>query len=391
MLIKKERSRQTFEEKITHKAKGTQESYKTLLNKWEEFSLEKFQNKDIVSELKIVEEDTLWDTLQEWINWNNHKGQMPQVNKFRFSLLKKYLHHRGIKILKEDIEENLDFPTIVEEEPYPMSLEEMQSIIANAPYKKKVMYLCMISSGMRIGETCQLKPKHLDMEKKRIMVKIPASIAKYNRSRKTFFSMEASKILRPLLKKLDDDDDLIFGTHDNPKYAETNEMQQLKRLLEKIGLYEKQENGHGKITSHSFRAYFITKVSRFDRDLAHFLAGQKNKMYLPRYNRLTDDEKLELYMKIEGDLLVNNAEKQKAELEKKQAENSKLQKKVDQIEEMKKQSDLQAKGKNNLESKMDEMQNDMKEMQFKYMEAKNQPISEEELEKLAKKIKKLDN
>jgi len=167
LLSRRERTRSTFEEKISHKAKGTQESYQTLLNKWEEFSLEKFNSKDIVSELKLVEEDTLWDTLQEWINWNDAKGQMPQVNKFRFSLLKKYLHHRGIRIFKEDIEENLDFPTIVEEEPYPLSLEDIQLIIQNAPYKKKVMYLCMISSGMRIGETCQLKPKHLDFEKKK--------------------------------------------------------------------------------------------------------------------------------------------------------------------------------------------------------------------------------
>jgi len=314
LLTRRERTRETFEEKISHKAKGTQESYQTLLNKWGEFSLEKFNSKDLISELKLVEEDTLWDTLQEWINWNNAKGQMPQVNKFRFSLLKKYLHHRGIKIFKEDIEENLDFPTIVEEEPYPLSLDDLQLIIQNAPYKKKVMYLCMISSGMRIGETCQLKPKHLDLENKRIMVKIPASIAKYNRSRKTFFSKEASKLLKPLLKKLDYDD-FIFGTHENPKYAETNEIQQLKRLLIKIGLYEKQENGHGKITSHSFRAFFITKVSRFDRDLAHFLAGQKNKMYLPRYDRLTDDEKLELYLKIEPELIIDDSAKKQTELD----------------------------------------------------------------------------
>lgn len=129
------------------------------------------------------------------------------------------------------------------------------------------MYLCMISSGMRIGEICQIKKKHLDLDKSRIQVNIPASIAKYNRKRITFFSKEVAPLLRQHLKKLSDDD-MVFGTHETPKYAEVNEMQQLKRLLNKIGLYERQENGHGKITSHSFRAYFITKVSRFDNDLA---------------------------------------------------------------------------------------------------------------------------
>ena len=73
MLTRRERTRETFEEKISHKAKGTQESYQTLLNKWQEFSLEKFKSEDLISELKLVEEDTLWDVLQEWVNWNNAK------------------------------------------------------------------------------------------------------------------------------------------------------------------------------------------------------------------------------------------------------------------------------------------------------------------------------
>lgn len=336
MLTKRVRNRQSFEEKISRRASGTIENYKSLLNGWEKFSQEKFRSPDIIDELKLVEEDTLWDTLQDWINWNSFNGQMPQTVKYRFSLLKKYLHHRGIKILKEDIEENLDFPTVIEEEPYPLSLDETQTIIDNASFKKKLMYLCMISSGMRIGEMVQIKPKHLNTEDKRIMVTIPASIAKYNRKRTTFFSFEASNLLKPKLKKLDEND-LIFGTHSNPKYAESNETQQLHRLLERIGMYEKQENGHGKITSHSFRAYFITKVSRFDRDLAHFLAGQKNKMYLPRYDRLTDNEKLELYLKIEPELIINDIQRERVKYEKEKAEKSELQKVIDEKDSMNQQ------------------------------------------------------
>jgi hypothetical protein len=61
----------------------------------------------------------------------------------------------------------------------------------------------------------------------------------------------------------------------------------------------------------------------------------------------------------------------------------------EQIAEMKQQNDLQEKGKNSLEIKMDEMQNDMKEMQFKYMQAKNQPMSDDEMERLANKMKNI--
>ena len=312
-------------DKISRKAKGTQLSYNTVLNNWEIFSEEKFQQKDIIPELNLVEEETLWDTLQSWINWNSEQENMPQTIRNWFSLLKKYLYHRGIKLTKEDVSENLDFPLKIQETHYPMSLEESQSIIATAPFKKKIMYLCMISSGMRIGEICQIKKKHLDLDKSRIQVNIPSSIAKYNRKRTTFFSKEVTPLLKRHLRKLSDED-MIFGTHENPKYAEVNEMQQLKRLLNKIGLYEKQENGHGKITSHSFRAYFITKVSRFDNDLAHFLAGHTKGVYLPQYDRLTDDEKLELYLKIEEKLLIDDSVITKAELEKTQTELSDLEK-----------------------------------------------------------------
>lgn len=318
-------------DKISRKAKGTQSSYQTVLNNWEIFSEEKFNQRDIIPDLKLVEEETLWDTLQSWINWNSERDNMPQTIKHWFSLLKKYLYHRGIKLTKEDVSENLDFPLKIEESHYPLSIEEAQSIIAAAPFKKKVMYLCMISSGMRIGEICQIKKKHLDLDKSRIQVNIPASIAKYNRQRITFFSKEVAPLLRRHIKKLGDDD-MVFGTHDNPKYAEVNEMQQLKRLLNKIGLYERQENGHGKITSHSFRAYFITKVSRFDNDLAHFLAGHKKGVYLPQYDRLTDAEKLELYLKIEEKLLVDDSAITQAELEKTQNEKSELEKKNRHLE-----------------------------------------------------------
>jgi hypothetical protein len=82
-------------DKISRKAKGTRLSYNTVLNNWELFSEEKFNQKDIIPELKLVEEDTLWDTLQSWINWNSEQENMPQTIRNWFSLLKKYHNASG--------------------------------------------------------------------------------------------------------------------------------------------------------------------------------------------------------------------------------------------------------------------------------------------------------
>ena len=86
LLARKERTRETFVERISRKAKSTQMSYNTVLNNWESFSEEKFQQKDIIPDLKLVDEETLWDTLQSWINWNSERENMPKQSStgFRF-------------------------------------------------------------------------------------------------------------------------------------------------------------------------------------------------------------------------------------------------------------------------------------------------------------------
>ena len=97
--------------------------------------------------------------------------------------------------------------------------------------------------------------------------------------------------------------DLVFGTNPTPETARGAEMSHLARTLARAGLDQKYEtNGRSMISTHSFRAFFITKVSRHDPNLAKYFAGQKG--YLLQYDRLSDEEKLEHYIKFEPSLLV---------------------------------------------------------------------------------------
>jgi len=332
MIPTQDRSRETFEQKIqSTKARNTVITIITVLNNFEKFSLEQFSQKDIIPELKVVPEDTLWDTLQQWINYNSDKN--PSTVKHWFSIIKKYLHHRGVKLNPDDVKENLDFPRIMTEDPHPLQLSEINKMFSASSYKKKVMYMCQISSGMRIGEMVQLRKKHLVFGKKRIMVKIPSNIAKFNKARTTFFSIEAQKLLMPILRKKHEDE-LVFGSNDDMRKAEVNEMQTLKRTLQKVGLYHKNEsNGRGTITSHSFRAYFITKLSRHDPNFAKKLAGQKG--YLLQYDRLSDDEKLEMYLKFEPDLILDDSKIIKNESEQQKSLKNQIDEMKEELEEIK--------------------------------------------------------
>ena len=214
-----------------------------------------------------------------------------------------------------------------------MSLDEITRILNDLDYENRVMFLCQLSAGMRIGELVQLRKKHLKLDTDRIIVKIPAKIAKFKRARTTFFSKEAAVLLRVILKRKEDDD-LIFGTSDVLKTAENNKGAILRNHLDKIGLGLRYEDtGNYQINTHSFRAYFITKVSRHDENLAKFLAGEKG--YLLQYDRMTEEEKLEKYMDIEKDLFIYDLSKKDDEIKKLRIANTKL---VDQEQELQSQA-----------------------------------------------------
>ena len=224
--------------------------------------------------------------------------------KIYFGHIKQYLHYRGVKLNPLDIKQCLKFPTKHEEEKRPLDIPTFQQILERCSHKRRMLYLAQSSSGMRIGEITQLKKENIHTDMKRIMVKIPAKITKKRRGRTTFFSTEAAKLIMPRLKELDDED-LVFGTNQDPLTGVLEEITYLRRLLQKMGINDKYEtNGRNVVTTHSFRAFFITKLSRYDVNLAKYFTGQKG--YLLQYDRLTDKEKLEYYMKYEPHLLVSD-------------------------------------------------------------------------------------
>jgi hypothetical protein len=330
---KLERSRETFMERMATKDPKTIRGYGVAITNFENFCMEKYGNVDFASELKNYDADDTFDVLQSWINWNSKLA--PSTTKTLFSRIKKYLYHRGVKLHQQDISEQLEFRTAIQEERYGLTVNDIQTILKSLRYKHKTQFMCQLSSLMRIGEMTQLRKKHLIADKQNIIVKIPASIAKLKKGRTTFFSKEASRLLRPMLREINDED-LVFGVK-----AETSVAQVLRRALDRTGLDMKYESsGDYMINTHSFRAYGITKLSRHDANFAKKIAGQKG--YLDQYDRITDEEKLELYRKFEIDLIIDDTVKQKAKINQLESENlelERLQAQVSTFEDLEKKQD----------------------------------------------------
>ncbi|MCH8916282.1 MAG: site-specific integrase [Thaumarchaeota archaeon] len=311
MILEQKRTQRSYYEKIQKHSLNSQKGTKNALNNFDKFCKEKYdQNiEEIVDDLVLVKkQETVFDILQSWINWNKIA---PSSLKTYFIRLNTFLHYKGIKLDARDVKSELIFPKVLEEELYPLQVEDIGKILSAANYDKRGMYLAQISSGMRLGEIVQIRKKDLVLDSKRIMVKIPAKITKTKQARTTFLSTEAEKMIRHKLKKLDDDD-LVWGNNPIPINNEIAEIANLHRYLGKCGLDMKYDSGQYKINTHSFRAFFITKMSRHDPNFAKKLAGQKG--YLLQYDRMTDNEKLDKYLEFEKDLIIDPTERQKARI-----------------------------------------------------------------------------
>ncbi len=345
-FLARNKTRITFRDKKKKKALGTQKTYASAFQSFGKFCKAKHKKSmdEVIAEFHKVDIDIVLDTLQEWINWVDIS---PSTIKLYFSNIKSYLHHVGIKFDKSDVKESIDFPKVFEEELHPINLEEFNNILKNARYNKKILYLGMASSGMRPHEILNIRKKDIEI-KDRLVIHIPAKYTKLRHARTTFFSFEVSKMIIPKLKKLNDND-FVFGSKSNNKSM--IEAVLFSRLLKRIGLDEKYEsNGRLKITMYSFRAFFITKLSRHDPNFAKIIAGQKG--YLLQYDRMTEEEKLELYKKYESDLIIDDKEKLKHD-------NRKQKQKIDEFTELKDKLDSIT---NNIRDMLDDNDYDEKDV-----------------------------
>ena len=203
--------------------------------------------------------------------------------------------------MPQDVKYNLNFPRKIVEEKLPITLGMLQKIIESASYNFKGVILALASSGMRAGELVQIRKKDIDLTLERIAIRIPAGITKTKTGRTVFVSREVDRFIR--LSKLDDDD-LVFTDNHNPIVARRAINAAFNRATSKTGYDQKYESVNvRKYTPHSLRAYFFTKAVRcHDENYAHKMTGHGG--YLMQYDRLTDEEKLEMYLKLEPSLLI---------------------------------------------------------------------------------------
>lgn len=301
-FLTKTKAKITYEERISSLSKGTQLAKAVAERNFKKFCKDEYEGRShlvVIKEMSAIQKtdpDSVYEVIQKWVNWNNKRLLSPASLRAYKNNLKTLLRFHGVKLSKEDLNDNVSTPTIHEEELHPCSIEEIKKILDVSTYKVRGLYLGLLSSGLRPVEISKIRVQDLDMTKKRIVVHVPAKITKLRRSKITFFSKEAKPYILGLCKNKSLSDYVFGGSTIGIDIG-------FKRAYKRAGFEDKYEhNNRNKITPMSLRAYFITKLSRKDPNLAKILAGQKG--YLLQYDRLSEDDKLELYLEFENELLI---------------------------------------------------------------------------------------
>ena len=304
------RDRKSFDIKMKTKDPKTQVAYKNTLDSFEKWL-----------DGRVVDQENAEDIVQQYVNWFSidaynyrikRKGHAPNTVWNYYTRIKKYLKH--LKIIVDEIE----LPAKHEKELYPLKLSDIHTIFQSIRYDDQTLFGCQACSGMRIGETVQLRKKYFRWIDDRLVIKIPSHIAKFKKARTTVLTLEMGLRVNQILKRIGDDD-LVFGTSENYHHSEVNKEFILRSALKRVGLDLRYEDtGNFEINTHSFRAWFITHVSRHDPNIAKKMAGEKG--YMLQYDRLSDEDYVENAKKFEADLTIFNLAKRDQMLNKKNSD-----------------------------------------------------------------------
>ena len=343
-LVEK-KNQKSFEEKVIKLSIRTRQNIEASKNSFDRFCQSYYDGRtidDIFRELGTLkgkeQTEAIRDTLQNWIDWQYQNGSLTSSVKQYVSKIARVFSHNNLKIHLTDFDEPLEYMPTVKEELHELTLDEIQKIFAVALPRRTGFYLALISTGARPGELLQVRKKDIDTSQKRIKIRIEAENVKTRSGRSIWLTREASRLLMVRLKDLKDND-LVWATNENPAYAEKTEATMFNKYTSEAGFNQKyRSNGFRMITLYSFRSFFFGRASDVHREgYAHRMTGHGG--YLPQYDRMSDEKRLDWFLKLEPELTINDEERQEILIKEQDNKIAELEQRNETIKDMQSQID----------------------------------------------------
>ena len=337
-LLKKKRLK-TWDEKLANKSQRTKDGYASVIRSFDTFCSESYSGRvkdEIFDELAVLKGDdktiATVDLIQSWINWHYSHGVKTSVVKLYLAWMGKYFDYNEIPITQK-VKDELDFKRDLKDEPFAMEVQHIQNIFKFASPKKIGFYLALASTGARPSELLQVKKRDIITSGKRFKIMIQPEGVKTRHGRSAYLTKEAARYCMMKLHQISDDD-LVWGKHTDYNKTEKAESKTFSRYCDNAGYVERyHSNNYRKITLYSFRSFFFSAAADVNREgYAHKMTGHGG--YLPQYDRMSDDKKLEWFLKVEPFLTINDDDRLRLENKKLLEEKSELETYKQKIKEL---------------------------------------------------------
>ena len=331
-ILDVKRSKEDF---LKHKSKSSQNTlinYTFILKSIEKFCLTKYNSslENIIEELSIGKnsQEQVESMLQNYIDELELEGKASRTVSCYCSMAMNYLKYRRVKFDKDEFV--VDFKKERVSEKYPLTREDIKTLLDHASFESRAKIFLQAGSGFRISEILTLRKCDINRDLERYTAIIRAENAKNGIERTTIISSEAMPYLDTILETKNDNDLVFYHNAKTIRNAVLSEIDSFNLVRKKAGLDMRYEGKQlHKITTHSFRAFFISQFEKTYSGFGHVLSGHGK--YMKQYERFTIGEKIEKYIETEKYLLIyekpDNASKTQKEL-------TEMKAKIERLEEL---------------------------------------------------------
>ncbi|MEM4204785.1 MAG: site-specific integrase [Candidatus Methanomethylicaceae archaeon] len=250
---------------------------------------------------------------------------------------------------------NVELPSVWNsEQERMMSKEDLRKLLTSADLLDRVIILCLVSSGLRVGTLTRLRLKDVDMNYDCPLVRVRPEIAKRRQGHITFFSSEAKNYLMTYLhererngEKLTPDSPLISAEWRRGSPMGRNAISH--RWIELLRASNMNQKGRrwNLYRIHGLRKFFKSwaTMSGVSKDLVEYWMGHRSSIaqtyLLPNLEESSDPKIIEKvmveYRKVEPALTIFSDEEKIKELENKIEQQAKIiEERERQFEEQKK-------------------------------------------------------
>ena len=213
----------------------------------------------------------------------------------------------NVEVNVNKISRKIKIPKPEEEEPEAFTKKQMRVFLDSISNTKKLQFMVLKDTGMRIQELCQIRKKDVEIGGERIKITIQSRYTKTKRARICYITRETEPSFLRLYKNKEKNE-LLFGTNEDSEIAKGAFQTSFAYYRDKISkthpeFGEKyQSNDRHKKTIHSIRSYTSTQCSiAIDETWGHEYIGHKK--YLGQYIR-NQDQFIEKFMRSENQLMI---------------------------------------------------------------------------------------